>query len=423
MNNDIYKSSRICYVIEETVAYLITLLISDAYLARLTSTLGFSDSLTALLGSFVNLGCIFQLLAIAVFRRGRVKRKATVLYIIHQLLFMLLYIVPFFRINPPLKLALFSLFLLGGYFIFNIVSSPKINWFMALIPDNKRGRFTALKEAVSLVCGMVFHFIMGTLIDYFSARGNTTASFILCGITIFVLMIIHTLSLLLAKEKEPEQTESTPVLSGIKDILGDKNILPIIILSALWSICYYMCTPFLGTYQIKELGFNMTFVAALSVVYAVVRITASVFLGKYADKTSFARMLKICYCLVAAAFLTIFFTVPSNGHIMFTIYQIFIAAAMGGINSAEINLVFDYVSPDKRKNALAVRQTIYGLCGFIATLVVTPLVSYIQASNNKLLGIPVYAQQVLASFSFVLTIILICYVSRIIIRKDVIKKT
>ena len=72
MTKDIYKTSRICYIIEETTAYLISFMITGAYLAKLTLSLGFSDSLTALLGSFINLGCIFQLLAIRVFRRGPV---------------------------------------------------------------------------------------------------------------------------------------------------------------------------------------------------------------------------------------------------------------------------------------------------------------------------------------------------------------
>ena len=75
MQKDIYKISRINYVIEETLNYLITILISGAYLAKLTLSLGFSDSLTALVSSFVNLGCVFQLLAISIFKQGRVKRK------------------------------------------------------------------------------------------------------------------------------------------------------------------------------------------------------------------------------------------------------------------------------------------------------------------------------------------------------------
>ena len=107
MEKDIYKTSRICYVIEETAHYLITLLITGAYLAKLTLSLGFSDSLTALLSSFVNLGCVFQLLAIAIFRRGSVKRKVTFFYTINELLFALLYLTPFLKVGSGIRTALF----------------------------------------------------------------------------------------------------------------------------------------------------------------------------------------------------------------------------------------------------------------------------------------------------------------------------
>lgn len=417
MTRDIYKTSRICYIIEETTAYLISFLITGAYLAKLTLSLGFSDSLTALLGSFVNLGCIFQLFAISMFRRGRIKRKLTILYTINESLFALLYLVPFLNISPSVKTALFIAFLLGGYFIFNIVSSPRTNMFMALIPDNHRGTFTAYKEGISLACGVLFRFSMGLLIDYFDSTGNMTASFVTCGITIVALMIMHTLSLIFAKEKESTQVDGVSVFKGIKDVVSDKKIAPILVISIMWTICSAICTPFLGTYQVKELAFSMTYVAGLSAIHAGVRIIASVFLGRYADKNSFAKMLKICYGLVSISFIAIIFTTPSNGHAMYMVYEIFMAAAMGGINSAEINLIFDYASPEKRKNALSVKYTFCGLLGFAATLVATPLVNFIQSSGNKLFGIPVYAQQVLSLISFALSIILIYYIDKLIVKK------
>lgn len=417
MTKDIYKGSRICYIIEETAAYFITFLISGAYLAKLTLSLGFSDSLTALLGSFVNLGCVFQLFAIAIFRRGSVKRKLTILYTVNQLLFALLYLVPFLNMSSFVKTTLFIAFLLGGYFIFNIVSSPRTNMFMALIPDNHRGTFTAYKEAISLACGVIFRFSIGLLIDHFDSTGNVTASFITCGITILVLMVVHTLSLVFAKEKETAQYKGSSILKGIKEVFSDKKIIPILMMSIMWTICSAICTPFLGTYQVKELGFSMTYIAVLAAVYAGVRIVASLFLGRYADKNSFAKMLKICYCLVGLSFLAIIFTTPSNGHWVYMIYEIFMAAAMGGINSAEINLIFDYAPPEKRKNTLSIKYAVCGLCGFGATVAVTPLVNYIQNSGNRIFGMTIYAQQVLATVSLVLSVLLILFVDRVVIKR------
>lgn len=416
MQKDIYKTSRICYVIEETSHYLITILITGAYLAKLTLSLGFSDGLTALIGSFVNLGCVFQLLAIAVFKRGSVKRKVTIICTINELLFALLYLTPFLKVGSGTRTAIFIMFLLGGYFLFNIVSSPRTSWFMALIPDKSRGRFTAYKEAVSLVCGIVFRFSMGLLIDHFDETGNTTASFITCGLVIFTLAIVRTLSLVFSKEKESVEQKTTPpsFFKNTKNLLCDKNILSIVVLGILWAMCNAFSTPFFGTYQIKELGFSMTYVAVLSTVSAITRILASMFLGRYADKNSFAKMLKICFIFVGISFISITFTIPANGCVMFLIYEMFMAAAMGGINSAQINLVFDLVSPEKRMNALSIKYAFSGLFGFGATLIATPLLTFLQKANISLFGVHIYAQQVLAFISFLLTLVLIMYVSKLI---------
>ena len=82
---------------------------------------------------------------------------------------------------------------------------------------------------------------------------------------------------------------------------------------------------------------------------------------------------------------------------------------MAGANSALINLVYDYVSVDRRSDAIAVTQTIAGIIGFVTTLGVSPLVSYIQKAGNTLFGFNVYAQQVLSAIAFVVTALLVVY--------------
>ena len=111
---DMYQSSRVFYVIESALEYFISIVITGAYLAKLTSELGFSDSLTGILGAFVALGCSFQLFTIAFFKGGPVKRRVTVIHIINQLLFMAIYLVPFLGIGGNGKTVLFILLLIGG---------------------------------------------------------------------------------------------------------------------------------------------------------------------------------------------------------------------------------------------------------------------------------------------------------------------
>ncbi len=61
----------------------------------------------------------------------------------------------------------------------------------------------------------------------------------------------------------------------------------------------------------------MSFLAILSLLTAVSRIVASIFLGRYADKHSFAKMLKLCYWLVAAGFAVAAFIRPENGYVLY----------------------------------------------------------------------------------------------------------
>lgn len=416
MEKDIYKVSRINYIIEETAGYFVSILVAGAYLAKLTTELGFSDGLTGILSAFVSLGCCFQLFSIKVFGNKRVKKKVTALFLMSDLFFTFLYVVPLVKLNSSLKSVVFVLLLLGGYGVKQLAFAPKTNWFMALIDNNKRGIFTSVKEACSLVTGIVFQLVMGNIVDRFEAAGNMKGVFIACGITLFGLSVIHLMSFVFSKEKEPVVITEKAEKTGVFKILADKEIRPVIMVSLLWSVCSAISTSFYGTYQIKELGFSMSFVASLSILSACSRIPVSFALGKYADKKSFADMLKICYFLTALAFTAVAFSTPVTGKYLFPLYIILHGAAMGGINSAQINLIFDYVPAERRSDVLAVKLAVGGTVAFLATLVTTPLVNYIQQNGNSLFGIHAYAQQVVSAISAIVSLGLIVYVNKVVLK-------
>jgi nitrate/nitrite transporter NarK len=137
-------------------------------------------------------------------------------------------------------------------------------------------------------------------------------------------------------------------------------------------------------------------------------------MGKFADKNSFASMLNICFTIMLVGFGINIFTVPENGKIFYTVYYMLNAVAMAGINSATINLIYDYVDKEKRIGALALKSTLAGVAGFFTTIAVSPLVSYIKKNGNKFLGLNVYAQQVVSSLAAILLIVLILYFNLVV---------
>lgn len=402
------RKNEIIYIIEAAVEYFITLMVTESYLAKVTSAIGMDDALIAVLTAFTSLGTAFQLFAVFLAHKRPVKRWVTPLHIVNQTFFALIYFIPVVSISYTARVAFFILFLLGANLLNGVVQPPKFHWYMSFVEDGRRGSFTATKEIVSLISGMIFTYAMGAVIDAREAAGDLRGAFLIIGITIFCLMLLHTATLLLS-DAETAPAASRSLREELGTIVKDKSLFRVIAVSFFWSIANYATTPFYGTYKIKELGFSMTFVAILAAVQSIVRAIASRPIGAFADKHGFSRMLTVVFSIEAAALLTASFAVPANGRYVFAAYVVLHGIAMGGINSGETNLIYDYVAEEHRTTALALKSGIAGITGFLTTLLVTIPVNYIQKNGNTLFGIPVYAQQVTSIFGFVAVVGILCY--------------
>lgn len=405
---DEYKSSRIMYIIEAALEYFIAIAVGSVYLAEITKHIGIPDSVTGILTSFVSLGCGFQVIALFLAHKKPVKKWVTVFHVISQLLFSAMYFVPVLPISKVAQTVLLICALLLAHILHNAINSPKINWCMALVDEDKRGRFTANKEIVSLLGGMIFSFSLGQVMDSFSENDKMSVGFIVCGVMIIFLTGLHTLTLVFTKEKPCEKTEKF----NVKEVFGlfkNKTILKVIGVFVLWNVASYITTSFMGAYQVNDLGFDTGFASVIIIIGSLARAVLSRPIGSFADKFSFCKMLYICFGIEAVAFMTAVFISPSNGKVMYIVYYVLYCIGCAGINSSIINLIYDYVDNDKRIGALALVNTASGFAGFLATLAVSPLVSLIQKNGNKIFGLSVHAQQLLAASSVLLVLCTLLY--------------
>ena len=408
---DPIRRSRLMYILQADLEYLINLLVHGTFLATLTSSLGMSDSLTGIISAFASLGCLFQMLSVF-FRKGSVKRFVMLLSISNQILFILLYLIPIGS-RSTIRIGLFVGCIFLAFFLYNIAHPKKIDWFMSMVPEERRGIFTANKEIISLITGIFFNFVMGGLIDHYREKGDLRTGFLLGAITLFVLSVLHSLTMLFTVDREHSATadlEQTSQRQSAFSFFRDDRVLKVAGVALFWYVSNYATTSFYGTYQIKELGFSLTFISVITVVASVARILVSKFWGGYADRNSFAKMLCWCFAVTAVGHLAMVFTTPTNGRVLFPFYLILSYIGQGGIGSALINICYDYVPFSKRSDALAFSQAIGGTAGFCTTLVVSPLVSHIQQNGNRFLGLSLYAQQVTAVLALVLDVLAIVYI-------------
>ena len=117
----------------------------------------------------------------------------------------------------------------GAYIIYNIAHPKKINWMMSQIGDKNHGTFTATKQIFSLLVGMIFSFSMGAVIDHFNDKGDKQTAFIIAAIVIFVLMVLHTLTLLFSNDLKSENATNSVSLKNIFGILKDKDALSVMV--------------------------------------------------------------------------------------------------------------------------------------------------------------------------------------------------
>jgi len=411
------RRSRLLYIVRAALEYFVAIVVGGSYLATLTSHLGISDSLTGIISSFISLGCIFQLLSVFV-KRKRAKGIVTLFSVVNQLLFMLLYVIPLSGAEKQVKIAAFIVIIFSAYLIFNIVSPMKNNWLIGLIDPHSRGIFSSWNEIFSLISGMIFTYGMGSLIDHFKEQGQIETAFIICGITIFILTVLHTLSLLFIVEPETDEDATVPEKNNpFKEMfstLKNRTVIKLTVMFCLWYIAKDISIPFYSTYLIKELGFSLKFISVLGIVGSIVRIAFSTTMGKFADRNSFAAMMRLCLFVYGAGFLVFIFTVPSNGVWLYTVYCVLSAIANAGLNSALGNVVFELVPHHDRSNALAVTNAVSGLIGFGTTLLASRLVGSIQQNGNIFLGMNLYAQQVISAFSLICVVIMILYITFVI---------
>ena len=388
--------------------YFISILTTGAYLAKLTTTIGISDSMTAILSSITSLAGVFQIVSIFLAHKTPVKRWVLPITFVTQALVSTLYLIPFLGFGTAAPVIFFVIILISRAAV-NVVAPAKSNWFLSLVDGRSRGNFQAKINAVSLAGGMIFTFLASMTIDNFEAEGNLSGAFTTMTVVICILAFLQILCLVIAREKPIVHEKNESPLRAVKSLGRNKIYVRLIIINAVWALANNITTPFLSTYQIKELGFSMTFISTVTIVLSFLNILAVFLAGKYSIKHSYTSLFIGSYIFGLIGFGFIIFTTTANGYFMFTAYRVFnlFFGAAAGISST--GLVFSFVKESERTSALAFKSILTGLFGFVTTLVVSPIFADMQLGEIKLFGTTLFAQQVLSIISFVITLLILLY--------------
>ena len=406
---------------QATFEYFITLLVSDAFLAKLLISLGISDSLNGIISSFISLAFVFQLCSLFLVKT-KISTKNTVMFYdsLSIFLFMLLFLVPFFPVGAGIKKILVILFVMFAYASKYVISSICFKWANSYVEPSLRAVYSANKEIVSLLSGIIFTAIFGYIIDKFESLGNLDGAFLFISASIFVLNILNFVSLKMIKD-ENEEIHNDSALS-MREVLHhtfvNKNFRNVIFMECVWKFAVYFTIGFLGVYKTKDLAISLFVIQIINITGNVARMLLSRPFAVYSDKRSFARGLELGIWIAAAAFFINMFTMKSSRWLII-VYTILYNVSSAGTNQNSFNIAYSYVPLNCITQAMSIKNCLGGLCGFAASISGGILLGIIQENTVSLFGIAINAQQFLSAVSFVLLVLVALFIHFVIAKQKV----
>lgn len=422
-----YKRSRKAYMLQCTVEYLVSLLVTDAFLANLLSNIGISDSLTGIISSFISLAFLFQLLSIFLVTKIN-NTKKTVIFLngISQMLFMCMYLIPFVPVSQSIKTFAVIAFILMAYITNYLASGVYFKWANSFVDPVRRAEYSAGKEMCSLFAGIVFTLAMGYVIDRFGDLGNVEGGFLFTAATMLILNICNFISLALIKkesaaqlmEKENKQANDVSWNAVMRNTFGNKNFVSIVIMTVLWYSARYMTVGFLGTFKTKDLAISVGTVQIINIAANLVRIGVSRPFGKFSDRTSYAKGIRWALTFAAAAYFVNVFSTPNTWWLV-VLYSVLYNISLAGSNQNSFNITYSYVDSRYIVQAMAIKNSVGGVCGFLVSILASRILAAIQNNHNTLLGIPIYGQQFLSLLSCIILIGTIFYIRCVVERQQI----
>ena len=402
-----YRRSRLAYHMECAFAYMGTLLVSDAYLAKVLTAAGLSDDLIGIISTLVSLGSLVGLFSILMMTRLRqLKRTVIVFQTVSGLFFMLTFLVPLLPVSHTVRVLLIFLAIGGGYFCRCLVSTIYYRWANSYVNPAGLGKYSSVKEMISLLSGIVFTLWAGLTMDRFEEAGDLKSAFLLMAGVILLLSLLSFLSLTAIEKDSGESTGRMhrPLSEVWRETMGNKAFRKIVLITALADVAKYITLGFLGTFKTNDLGMSVGTVQWINTAANLCRFAVSIPFGVYSDHKGYQKGYRLGLLLSVIAFAfsalttlrTVWMVIP---------FTILFNVSLAGTNSNGTNLCYTCVQQDCLIQAMAIRTAVCGVSGFLASLAASRVLAAIQAAGNQVLGVPMYGQQFLSAVSAVLLLI------------------
>ena len=418
-----YKRSRMAYALQQTIEYLVLLMVADAFLAKILTHIGISDSTIGIISTFVSMAMFIQIGSIVISgTKISSKKISAVCLTLSQVLFALVYVVPFVPINSGIKKILSIVFIFFAYALMNIVWPITYKWGYKFVSGTTRARYSATKEIISLGAGIIFTLISGYVFDKLESAGNISGAFLCMAISMAVLSICNLICVLSMNEEPVDEivVQKKKLRDIMKNTFGNSGFNKCVFAISMWEFAKYFLVGFMGTFKTNDLVISISLIQVINMIASGARIFVSRQIAKFSDKHGYAAGFQLGLAIAAVAFLVNVFTTKSTWFLVI-IYTILYYMGYAGINANSYNILYSYVDNNYISEALAIKNCVAGVTGFASALVAGKLLSFIQENGNNFIGLHIFGQQFLSAVAFVITVFVLLYIKFVLSKEKTIK--
>ncbi|UUL83834.1 MFS transporter [Sphingomonas qomolangmaensis] len=272
-----------------------TALTTGVILTAFALHLGASNTMIGVLASAPFLAQLLQLPAILLVERLRQRKRIAVLTsIVGRSMLAIMALTAFSTGMLPLLILLAAQFTLCG---FGAVGSCAWNtWLRDLAPENRLGQVMAKRTiwltAINLALGVAAAIALDVTDAQSLARDLVFAGMFLIG-CIAGLISARMVSAM-PEPAMPERGDRVSLVALLTPPLRDRNFKRLLIFVASWQFAVNLATPFFTVFIVRQLGFDASFVMALSVVSQVANILVLRYWGELSDRFANKSVLAIC---------------------------------------------------------------------------------------------------------------------------------
>jgi MFS family permease len=354
-------------IVEGGFAMLYTTLGGGMFLIGLALWLGANSFQIALLSAIPALVTGFGFLSGYLVRRTGARKRLLIWTAgIGRSVFIVL--VPFLLLRMRVSLVLFFATVAVSSLIMTIAGTVWTSWISDLVPEERRGRFFGLRNAIHGVLGVTTAYVAGHGMDWLKARGHEPIGYALA----FGLAVIFGLvsTLLLTRQPEPE-LEPRPALSLRRTLLGplkEPQFGRLTFFLAVWFVTGTLGSPFYIVHMMKNLHFSFAAIGVYSIIGGVTGMAMQLFWGRAIDRFGARPVTVLNFALVGVMPLLWLFATPSFR------LPIWGDALMNGLvwSGASLglwNLLLELAdNPAHRESYFAIYSAVTGLGAFVASM-------------------------------------------------------